>query len=92
MIQLNMMNPTTREFGAEVGFQFTPTFILFDGEGKELKRWRTQPPELVSCRKPAGLFVTGYWLLVTGYWLLVTGYWLLVQSMRKSTRKIKDEP
>jgi thioredoxin-related protein len=46
VIKLNMMNPATREFGAEVGFQFTPTFILFDGEGKELKRWRSQPPEL----------------------------------------------
>ncbi len=46
VIKLDMLNPATRAFGSEVGFQLTPTFILFDGAGKELKRWRTMPPEL----------------------------------------------
>ena len=46
VIRLDMANQATRAFGTEVGFQLTPTFILFDGAGKELKRWQTRPPVL----------------------------------------------
>ncbi len=45
VLLLDMANPGTREFGAQVGFEFTPTFILYDAQGNEVQRWR-RPPEL----------------------------------------------
>lgn len=45
VLLLDMANPGTREFGAQVGFEFTPTFILYDAQGNEVQRWR-RPPAL----------------------------------------------
>lgn len=44
VLLLDMANPGTCAFGAEVGFQLTPTFILFDAQGNEVKRWQGRPP------------------------------------------------
>lgn len=46
VLLLDMANPGTREYGAEVGFQFTPTFILYDAAGDEVRRWQGRPPDL----------------------------------------------
>jgi hypothetical protein len=43
LLKLDMANPGTREFGAQVGFEFTPTFILYDAQGNEVRRWRRAP-------------------------------------------------
>lgn len=45
VIRLDILSEVGREFGRAHGFQFTPTFILFDGAGDELRRWN-RPPEL----------------------------------------------
>lgn len=38
VIRLDIHEPVGRQIGAEYGFQYTPTFIFFDGQGKE--QWR----------------------------------------------------
>jgi thioredoxin-related protein len=37
-IRLNIQEPVGRELAPVYGFEFTPTFIFFDGDGNEL--WR----------------------------------------------------
>ena len=44
VVTLDVMEAPIRQFGAEVGFEVTPTFILFDPQGKELKRWVGRTP------------------------------------------------
>ena len=43
IIRLDVLTTVGREFGAWHGFEFTPTFILFDGEGRAVARWRAPP-------------------------------------------------
>jgi thioredoxin-related protein len=38
VIRLNVQDRSVRPLLNTYGFQYTPTFILFDGEGKELLR------------------------------------------------------
>lgn len=38
VLRLNVQDPTSQPLLAELGFRFTPTFILFDGQGTEV--WR----------------------------------------------------
>lgn len=46
VIRLDVTTPVGRAFGARHGFKFTPTFILFDGDGIEVGRWQGRPPTL----------------------------------------------
>ncbi len=39
VIRLNIQEPVGRELAPVFGFEFTPTFIFFDAQGKE--QWRT---------------------------------------------------
>jgi hypothetical protein len=39
VIRLNVQEPAGREVGQDYGFEFTPTFVLLDGDGREL--WRS---------------------------------------------------
>jgi len=39
VIRLNVQEPAGRELAQSYGFEFTPTFILIDGDGREL--WRS---------------------------------------------------
>jgi thioredoxin-related protein len=39
VIRLNVQDRAGRDVAAAYGFQYTPTFILLDGDGQEL--WRT---------------------------------------------------
>jgi thioredoxin-related protein len=39
VIRLNIQDPAGKALAQEYGFQFTPTFILLDGDGQEA--WRS---------------------------------------------------
>ena len=39
IIRLDIQQPVGRELAATYGFEYTPTYIFFDGRGKEL--WRS---------------------------------------------------
>jgi hypothetical protein len=45
IVRVDILTPVGREFANQHGFQGTPTFVLFDGAGQEIARWR-RPPEL----------------------------------------------
>lgn len=38
VIRLNIMEPVGREMGRRLGFRVTPTFIVFDAQGREVGR------------------------------------------------------
>ena len=38
-MRLDVQEPASRPLLADLGFRFTPTFILFDSDGREV--WRT---------------------------------------------------
>jgi thioredoxin-related protein len=38
IIRVNIQEPVGRELAGSLGFQYTPTFIFFDGSGTEV--WR----------------------------------------------------
>ena len=46
VLRLEFTEPAVRAFGEKVGFETTPTFILYDGNGQELGRWVGSPPDL----------------------------------------------
>ena len=46
ILRVDVLTPIGREFANQHGFEGTPTFVLFDAAGIEVKRWRGQPPEL----------------------------------------------
>jgi hypothetical protein len=48
ILQLEMEQAASREFGASVGFVSTPSFILFDGTGNIVKRWARGAPALAE--------------------------------------------
>jgi hypothetical protein len=51
VVTLDVMDPQIRQFGYEIGFEATPTFILFDMQGKELQRWVGRAPSLVELQR-----------------------------------------
>lgn len=46
IVTLDVMDSQIRQFGDEVGFEVTPTFILFDAAGNEVLRWVGQAPAI----------------------------------------------
>jgi hypothetical protein len=46
VLRLEFTEPAVQAFGAKVGFEITPTFILYDGNGQEMGRWVGSPPGL----------------------------------------------
>ena len=46
IVRVDILTPVGREFADQHAFQGTPTFVLFDGTGNEVRRWRGRPPEL----------------------------------------------
>lgn len=46
VVTLDVMDGQIREYGDSVGFEVTPTFILFDAAGNELQRWVGRAPAL----------------------------------------------
>jgi hypothetical protein len=46
VLRLEFTEPAVRAFGKEVRFEITPTFILYDGSGQEIRRWVGGPPGL----------------------------------------------
>ncbi len=53
VVTLDVMDPQIRRFGDEVGFEVTPTFILFDAQGQELQRWVGRAPALEELQRLA---------------------------------------
>ncbi|MFZ2361000.1 MAG: hypothetical protein WA040_16775 [Anaerolineae bacterium] len=53
VVALDIMKPAIRQFAYEVGFEATPTFILFDAQGNELRRWVGRAPGLAELQQPA---------------------------------------
>lgn len=45
LVRVDILTPVGREFANQHHFEGTPTFVLFDGAGQEVTRWR-RPPEL----------------------------------------------
>ena len=45
VLRVDILTPIGREFARQHDFVGTPTFVLFDGTGRERKRWQ-QPPQL----------------------------------------------
>ncbi len=43
MLRVDILNPIGREFARLHNFVGTPTFVLFDGTGQEVKRWQAPP-------------------------------------------------
>lgn len=50
VVTLDVMDPQIRQFGYEVGFKVTPTFILFNTQGDELARWVGRTPNADELR------------------------------------------
>ena len=48
VVTLDIMQPQIRQFAYEVDFEATPTFILFDAQGSEVKRWIGRAPSLAE--------------------------------------------
>jgi hypothetical protein len=46
VVTLDVMDPQIRQYANEVGFEVTPTFILLDAQGNELRRWVGRAPGL----------------------------------------------
>ena len=45
VLRVDILTPIGREFARRHDFVGTPTFVLFNGNGTEVKRW-LQPPQL----------------------------------------------
>jgi thioredoxin-related protein len=45
VLRVDILTPVGREFARQHDFVGTPTFVLFDGTGREIKRWQ-QPPSV----------------------------------------------
>ena len=46
VIRVNVLTPGGRAFAERHGFQATPTFVLFDDQGNQVRRWVGRPPQL----------------------------------------------
>jgi hypothetical protein len=46
VLRLEFTEPAVQIFGQQMGFETTPTFILYDGQGQEVQRWMGRPPSL----------------------------------------------
>ena len=51
VLRLEFTEPAAQAFGQQVGFEITPTFILYDGQGQEVWRWVGSPPSLDQLRE-----------------------------------------
>ncbi len=56
VLRVDILNPIGREFARRHAFVGTPTFVLFDGAGQEIKRWQSPPAlsELAGQGAPEG--------------------------------------
>jgi hypothetical protein len=43
VLRVDILTPIGREFARQHDFVGTPTFVLFDGSGTEVKRWQRSP-------------------------------------------------
>jgi DTW domain-containing protein YfiP len=48
VLRLNTAAEVNRSYAEQIGVKDTPTFILFDGSGREQRRWVREAPELTE--------------------------------------------
>jgi thioredoxin-related protein len=46
VMRVDVLTPAGRAFADRHAFQGTPTFVLFDANGNEVRRWQGSPPAL----------------------------------------------
>jgi hypothetical protein len=44
VVRLNLASEVNRQWAERVGVTDTPSFVLFNRSGKELRRWTSQAP------------------------------------------------
>lgn len=44
VLRLNTVSEVTKQYAEQIGVADTPTFILYDPTGKEMRRWSRQVP------------------------------------------------
>jgi thioredoxin-related protein len=48
VVRLNTISEVTKKYAEKINVKDTPTFILFDAEGKEVRRWQREAPKLAE--------------------------------------------
>ncbi|HEV3143143.1 MAG TPA: hypothetical protein VGZ47_04585 [Gemmataceae bacterium] len=48
VVRLNTISEVTKKYAEKINVKDTPTFILFDAEGKEQRRWSREAPKLAD--------------------------------------------
>jgi thioredoxin-related protein len=48
VLRLNVIHETVKMYADSLQIKYTPTFILFDEKGREMKRWVGTAPELTD--------------------------------------------
>jgi DTW domain-containing protein YfiP len=48
VVRLNTTSEVTKKYAEKINVKDTPTFILFDAAGKELRRWNREAPKLAE--------------------------------------------
>jgi len=46
VLRLNILSTVNKEYAKTIGVERTPTFLLFDAQGQELRRWLDKAPRL----------------------------------------------
>ena len=44
VLRVNIIYKVSREYAERIGVKQTPTFLLFDAEGREVRRWVGEAP------------------------------------------------
>ena len=48
VLRLNTVSEVTKQYADQIGVTDTPTFILFDPSGRELRRWSREAPTMAE--------------------------------------------
>jgi hypothetical protein len=48
VLRLNTVSEVNRQYADHIGVTDTPTFILFDSSGQELRRWSREAPTVAE--------------------------------------------
>ena len=48
VVRLNTISEVTKKYAEKINVKDTPTFIFFDAEGKEVRRWQREAPKLAE--------------------------------------------
>ena len=48
VVRLNTISEINKKYAERINVKDTPTFILFDADGKEVRRWNRETPKLAE--------------------------------------------